>query len=114
MHVVAQYQAVQLSLRLLRPLIQQDFPPHHQRQLPGGGVHLKLHLVRLVACPQAEVAGEVAAEELLFLDRREERLVDCLLVSCTGGGGLLLLLELLVGLLQSEYGLCTPQASLLA
>ena len=31
---------------------------------------LKLHLMGLVACPQAEVAGQVAAEELLFLDRR--------------------------------------------
>jgi hypothetical protein len=92
MHVVAESsQAAQLSLCLLRPFIQQDFPPHHQRQLPGGRVHLKLHLMRLVARPQAEVAGEVAAEELLFLDCGEESLVDCLLVGCAGGGRLLLL-----------------------
>ena len=56
---------------LLRLSIEHDLQIHFERRLLGNGPHLKLHLMRLVTRPQAEVAGEVATEELLFLDRRE-------------------------------------------
>lgn len=68
-----------------------DLPLRFKRRLPVNGLHLKLHLMRLVTCSQAEVAGEIAAEELLFLDCRQQCLVDRLLVCRTGRGGLLLL-----------------------
>jgi len=102
-----------LLLLLLRPRIEYDFLPHLQRQLPGCGAHLKLHLVGLIACPQAEIAGQVAAEELLFLDCGQERFVDRLLVGRAGGGGLLFLLGLLVFSSALQLGdMCVPQASL--
>jgi hypothetical protein len=104
-----------LLLLLLRKRVECDFLPHLQRRLPGCGVHLKLHLVGLIACPQAEIAGKVAAEELLFLDCGQERLVDRLLVSCAGGGRLLFLLGLLVFSSTLQRGdMCVPQAFLLA
>lgn len=52
---------------------------------------LPLHLVGLVAVPEAERGGEVAAEELLLLDGGEDALIDGLLVRSTGAGDLLLL-----------------------
>lgn len=53
--------------------------------------HLPLHLVGLVAAPQAEGAGEVAAKEALLLDVGQDGLVDGLLVAGAGAGNLLLL-----------------------
>lgn len=55
--------------------------------------HLPLHLVGLVAVPEGEGAGEVAAEERLLLDVGEDGLVDSLLVAGAGAGNLLLLLN---------------------
>jgi hypothetical protein len=48
--------------------------------------------VGLVAVPEAEGAGEVAAEEGLLLDGGQDGLVDGLLVAGTSAGNLLLLL----------------------
>jgi hypothetical protein len=47
--------------------------------------------VGLVAVPEAERGGEVAAEELLLLDGGQDALIDGLLVRGTGAGDLLLL-----------------------
>lgn len=53
--------------------------------------NLPLHLVRLVACPEAEAGGKVAGEEMLLLDVGQKGLVDGLLVGGTSTGNLLLL-----------------------
>lgn len=53
--------------------------------------HLPLHLVGLVAVPEAEGGGEVAAKEVLLLDACQDGLVDGLLVIGAVTGNLLLL-----------------------
>ena len=54
---------------------------------------LPFHLVGLVAIPQAEGGGQVAAKELLLLDASQDGLVDGLLVRSTVASNLLLLLH---------------------
>jgi len=90
-HLRECFSAAATCFGLSLPGFKHGLPFRPERKLAGSTVHLKFHFVRLVARSQAEVAGEVAAEELFFLDRGEERLVDCLLVLCAGRGGLLLL-----------------------
>lgn len=53
--------------------------------------NLPLHLVRLVACPEAEAGGKVAGEEMFLLDGGQKGLVDGLLVGGASTGNLLLL-----------------------
>jgi hypothetical protein len=61
------------------------------RQQNRKTLRLPLHLVGLVAGPQAEGAGEVAGEEVDLLDAGDQGLVDGLLVSSTVAVDLLLL-----------------------
>lgn len=55
--------------------------------------HLPLHLVGLVAVPEAESAGEVAAKVVLLLHAGQDGLVDGLLVAGAGASNNLLLLR---------------------
>jgi hypothetical protein len=74
-----------------KPPLAQDFLHNHYRTR-GHHARLPLHLVGLVAVPEAEGAGEIAAKEGLLLDGGQDGLVDGLLVAGTSAGNLLLLL----------------------
>lgn len=66
---------------------------NHKGPLPQPFDRLPAHLVGLVALPEVEAGGEVAAEEWLLLDVGQESLIDGLLVCGAGAGDLLLLFE---------------------